>query len=144
MSTHFRTVSPLSKFSIDQPLFLQKTKSLYPNPKYLFGIGIGIWAAKNQGFSLRVSVVRGSRQGQSQMAYQDKNFPGNALSNSPTKEKRDRGVKTAFSEKLCIISRSRGRRWCILKNSQKNREILLFCLHKLPAKIYSFFYNIRL
>jgi hypothetical protein len=25
---------------INQPLFLQKTKPLYPNPKYLFGIGI--------------------------------------------------------------------------------------------------------
>ena len=36
-----------------------KTKPLYPHPKYLFGIGIWIWAAKNYGFSLRVSVVRG-------------------------------------------------------------------------------------
>ena len=42
ISTHFGTVivSPLSMFSIIQPLFLQKTKSLYPHPKYLFGIGI--------------------------------------------------------------------------------------------------------
>jgi hypothetical protein len=32
-------VSPLSMFSINQPLFLQKTKPLYQNPKYLFGIG---------------------------------------------------------------------------------------------------------
>ena len=47
ISTHFGTVSPLSMFSIIQPLFLQKTKPLYPNPKYLFGIGIWIWAAKN-------------------------------------------------------------------------------------------------
>jgi hypothetical protein len=31
-------LSPLSMFSINQPLFLQKTKTLYPNPKYLFGI----------------------------------------------------------------------------------------------------------
>ena len=31
---------------------------LYPNPKYLFGIGIRIWAAKNKGFSHRVSIVR--------------------------------------------------------------------------------------
>ena len=31
-------------------------KSLYP--KYLFGIRIWIWAAKNEGFSHRVSVVR--------------------------------------------------------------------------------------
>jgi hypothetical protein len=30
----------LSMFSINQPVFLQKTKPLYPNPKYLFGIGI--------------------------------------------------------------------------------------------------------
>ena len=47
ISTHFGTVSPLSMFSTNQPLFLQKTKPLYPNPKYLFGIGIWIWAAKN-------------------------------------------------------------------------------------------------
>jgi hypothetical protein len=47
ISTHFGTVSPLSMFSINQPLFLQKTKPLYPNPKYLFGIGILIWAEKN-------------------------------------------------------------------------------------------------
>ena len=55
---HFGTVSILSMFSIIQPLFLQKTKPLYPYPKYSFGIGIRIWAAKNKGFSLRVSVVR--------------------------------------------------------------------------------------
>ena len=42
ISTHFGTVSPLSMFSIIQPLFLQKTKPLYPNPKYVFGIGIWI------------------------------------------------------------------------------------------------------
>jgi hypothetical protein len=30
----------LSMFSINQPLFLQKTKPLYLNPKYLLGIGI--------------------------------------------------------------------------------------------------------
>ena len=47
ISTHFGTASPLSMFSIIQPLFLQKTKPLYPHPKYLFGIGIWIWAAKN-------------------------------------------------------------------------------------------------
>jgi hypothetical protein len=45
ISTHFGAVSPLSMFSIDQPLFLHKTKPLYSNPKYLFGIGI--CAAKN-------------------------------------------------------------------------------------------------
>ena len=33
ISTQFGTVSSLSMFSIDQPLFLQKTKPLYPNPK---------------------------------------------------------------------------------------------------------------
>ena len=37
---HFGIVSPLSMFSINQPLFLEETKPLYPNPKYLFGIGI--------------------------------------------------------------------------------------------------------
>jgi hypothetical protein len=40
ISTHFGTVSPLSMFSINHPLFLQKTKPLYPHHKYLFGIGI--------------------------------------------------------------------------------------------------------
>ena len=43
---HFGTVSPLSKPSINQTLFLQKMKSLYPHPKYQFGIGICTWAAK--------------------------------------------------------------------------------------------------
>ena len=42
ISAHFGTVSPLSMFSIIQPLLFQKTKPLYPHPKYLFGIGIGI------------------------------------------------------------------------------------------------------
>ena len=37
IGTHFGTVSPLSMFSINQPLFLQKAKPLYPHPKYLFG-----------------------------------------------------------------------------------------------------------
>jgi hypothetical protein len=54
ISTHFGSVSNLSMFSIIQPLFLQKTKPLYPHPKYLFGIGILIWTAKNLGFSLCV------------------------------------------------------------------------------------------
>ena len=45
ISTHFGTLCSLSMFSIIQPLFLQKTKPLYPHPKYLFGIGI--WASKN-------------------------------------------------------------------------------------------------
>ena len=48
-------------FFIIQPLFnhyfYKKTKPLYPTPKYLFGSGIWIWAAKNLKFSLRVSVV---------------------------------------------------------------------------------------
>ena len=46
-------------FSIIQPLVLQKTKPLYPTPKYLFGSEIWIWAAKNLRLSIRVSVVRG-------------------------------------------------------------------------------------
>ena len=37
ISTHFGTVSPLSMFSITQLLFLQKTKPLYPHPKYFLG-----------------------------------------------------------------------------------------------------------
>jgi hypothetical protein len=40
ISTHFGKVSPLSMFSIIQPLFLQNTKPLYPHREYLFGIGI--------------------------------------------------------------------------------------------------------
>ena len=40
ISTHFGTVSPLFMLSINQPLFLQKTKLLYSYTKYLFGIGI--------------------------------------------------------------------------------------------------------
>ena len=40
ISTHFVTVKPLSMFFINQPLFLQKTKPIHPNPEYLFGIGI--------------------------------------------------------------------------------------------------------
>ena len=40
ISTHFGAVSLLSMFSIIQSLFLQKTKLLYPHPKYLLGIGI--------------------------------------------------------------------------------------------------------
>jgi hypothetical protein len=43
-------------FSIIQPLFLQKTEPLYPHSKYLFGIWI--WAAKDLGFSHRLSVIR--------------------------------------------------------------------------------------
>jgi hypothetical protein len=40
ISTHFGTVSLLSMLSINQALFLQKTKPLYPHPEYLIGIGI--------------------------------------------------------------------------------------------------------
>ena len=38
INTHFVTVGSLSMFL---PLFLQKTKPLYPTPKYLFGSGVG-------------------------------------------------------------------------------------------------------
>ena len=41
ISPWFGTVSPLSMFSIIQPLLLQKTKPLYPNSKYLYGFGFG-------------------------------------------------------------------------------------------------------
>ena len=46
ISTHFGTVSSLSMISIIQPLFLQKTKLLYPTPKYFFEFEFGpqrIW-----------------------------------------------------------------------------------------------------
>ena len=36
----------IGQISIIQPLFLQKTKPLYPHSKYLFGIGIWLWATK--------------------------------------------------------------------------------------------------
>jgi hypothetical protein len=36
----FGTVSPLSMFSINQPLFLKKLSLYKSNLKYLFGIGI--------------------------------------------------------------------------------------------------------
>ena len=52
INTHFGTVSPLSMFSINQPLFLQKTKPSYPNPKYIF-----IWDW-DLNLGHRVSVVR--------------------------------------------------------------------------------------
>ena len=55
-------MSALSIFSINQPLFLQRTKYFYPNPKYLFGIGILILTTKNYGFRHRVSIVRASNQ----------------------------------------------------------------------------------
>ena len=58
ISIHFDVVSPLSMFSIIQPLFLQKTKPVFSHPKCSFGIGSWIWVAKSYGFSLRVSVVR--------------------------------------------------------------------------------------
>ena len=35
ISTHFGTVSPWSMFFFIQPLFLHKTKPLYPHSKYL-------------------------------------------------------------------------------------------------------------
>ena len=41
ISTHCDTI--VFPLSINQPLFLQKTKPLYPNSKYLFGVGIWIW-----------------------------------------------------------------------------------------------------
>ena len=47
ISTHFGTVSPLSMLSNNQSLFLQKSKPLYPNPKYLFGMAIWIRTTKN-------------------------------------------------------------------------------------------------
>ena len=53
ISTHFGTV-----FFIIQPLFLQKTKLLYPTPKYLLGAGFEFGLQIILIFSLLVSVVR--------------------------------------------------------------------------------------
>ena len=39
VGTHFGTVSSFSMFSIIQPSFLQKTKPLYPIPKFVFEFG---------------------------------------------------------------------------------------------------------
>ena len=50
---------PCPFFSIIQPLFLQKTKPLYPSTKYLFWIVIWIWATKNLELSHHMSVFRG-------------------------------------------------------------------------------------
>ena len=36
ISTHFGTLSPFSMFSINQPLFLQKTKPSYPTKSQIF------------------------------------------------------------------------------------------------------------
>ena len=47
INTRFGTGSPLSMFSIIQPLFLEKTKPINSLPKYLFGIRIWIWATKS-------------------------------------------------------------------------------------------------
>ena len=47
---------PSPCFPLINHYFYKKTKPLYPNPKYLFGIGVWIWAAKNLGFS--VSLIR--------------------------------------------------------------------------------------
>ena len=38
ISTHFGTVSHLSMFSIMRPLFLQKTKPLYPHYKHTWSL----------------------------------------------------------------------------------------------------------
>ena len=46
ISTHFGTVSPLSMFSINQLLFLQKTKSLYTTSQIFIWNWDFIWAAK--------------------------------------------------------------------------------------------------
>ena len=41
MSTHFGTVSPLSIFSIIQPLFLQKLSFYIQIPNIYLGLGLG-------------------------------------------------------------------------------------------------------
>ena len=51
ISTHFGTVS---KGLINQPLYLQKNKPLYPNPNFYLGLGFEFEPQRN-----RVSIVRG-------------------------------------------------------------------------------------
>ena len=50
-------VSPLSMFSIIQPLFLQKTKPLFPYPKYFLGLGFEFGPQRIRDLAF-VSVVR--------------------------------------------------------------------------------------
>ena len=47
ISAHFGTVGSLSMFSINQPLFPQKTKPLYPNPQIFIWDWDLIWAENN-------------------------------------------------------------------------------------------------
>ena len=50
-------------FSINQPLFLQKTKPLYPAPNIYLGLGFEFWPQRIRDLnSHRVSVVRGSTE----------------------------------------------------------------------------------
>ena len=60
ISTQFVTVSPLSMFSIIQPLLQQKTRPLYPHPKYLFGLGFEFGPQRNRDFD-RVFLALESR-----------------------------------------------------------------------------------
>jgi hypothetical protein len=43
ISTHFGTVGPLSMFSINQPLFLQKTKLYIQIPNIYLELGFEFW-----------------------------------------------------------------------------------------------------
>ena len=43
ISTYFGAVDSLSMFNINQSLFLQKTKPLYPNPNKYLGAGVEFW-----------------------------------------------------------------------------------------------------
>jgi hypothetical protein len=48
ISTHFGTVSPLSMFFMNQPLFIQKTKPLYPNPKFIWDWDLNLNLGRNE------------------------------------------------------------------------------------------------
>ena len=52
---------PCPCFSLFNHYFYKKTRPLFPHPKKLFEIRVWIWAAKNYGFILRVSIVHESK-----------------------------------------------------------------------------------
>ena len=56
----FRPWVPCPCFPLINHYYYKKSKTLYPNPKYLFGIGIWIWATKNLGSCVRSLCQRSS------------------------------------------------------------------------------------
>ena len=72
ISTHFGTVSPLSMFSINQPLFRQKTKHLHiqiPNIHLGLGFEFGPQRTRDLGFVCPQSVPNCFSQGASRLIH---------------------------------------------------------------------------